>query len=192
MTELLKSDIGHFYLHLRYPKTAYNGCQRPFSKNVGEIRVLSQTVEYALRAVVMLAQDPETPRTVEDMATVTKVPAAYLAKILQGLVKRGVLQSQRGVGGGIRLAADPAHVTILEIVNAVDPIQRIRTCPLGLSNHGVNLCPLHRRLDNALALVEAAFADSTLADVLSDSHGSLPLCGPRTARLKLGVRGRRN
>ena len=42
----------------------------------------------------------------------------------------------------------PTEVTILDVVNAVDPIQRIKTCPLGLKTHGVRLCPLHRRMDD--------------------------------------------
>ena len=74
------------------------------------------------------------------------------------------------------LAKPVEEITILEVVNAVEPIQRIRTCPLGLSAHGVRLCPLHKRLDNALATVEAAFADTTLAEILAEPTRSVPLC----------------
>ena len=74
------------------------------------------------------------------------------------------------------LTKSPAEVTILEVVNAVEPIQRIRTCPLGLAAHGVHLCPLHKRLDNALAAVEEAFGSSTLAEVLAEPTRSKPLC----------------
>src|SRR4051812_42572173 len=116
--------------------------------------MLSQTVEYALRAVVHLAAEAPAARTVEQIAAVTKVRPAYLAKVIQKLVHQGVLRSQRGIGGGISLVKSPAELTILEVVNAVDPIQRIRHCPLGLAAHGVHLCPLHRRLDDALAQVE--------------------------------------
>ena len=70
----------------------------------------------------------------------------------------------------------PGKITILEVVNAVEPIQRIRTCPLGISAHGVRLCPLHKRLDNALAAVEAAFEETTLAEVLAEPSRSVPLC----------------
>lgn len=73
------------------------------------------------------------------------------------------------------LVADPADLTILDIVNAVDPLQRIKTCPLGLLEHGVKLCALHRRLDDALKSVEDAFRESTLADVLADPNPSVPL-----------------
>lgn len=74
------------------------------------------------------------------------------------------------------LAKPKERITILEVVNAVEPIQRIRTCPLGLSAHGVRLCPLHRRLDDALASVEAAFEQTTLAEILAEPTSSMPLC----------------
>ncbi len=138
--------------------------------------LFSRTVEYALRAAVFLASKHGEPATTEEVAKRTQVPVAYLAKILQGLSRAGIVRSQRGVGGGVALAKAPDELTILEVVNAVEPIQRIRTCPLKLSSHGARLCPLHRRLDNALAAVEAAFGSSTLAELLAEPSGSVPLC----------------
>lgn len=139
--------------------------------------LLSQTVEYALRAATYLATSPEQPRTVDQIAEATLVPVAYLAKVMQALVRGGVVTSRRGVGGGFTLARPPCDLPLLEIVKAVDPIQRITTCPLGLANHGTNLCPLHRRLDNALAAMEDAFSTTTLAEVLAEPSSSVPLCG---------------
>ncbi len=110
------------------------------------------------------------------MANRTQVPVAYLAKILQGLSKAGLVRSQRGVGGGVTLAKPPDELTILEVVNSVEPIKRIRTCPLKLPTHGARLCPLHHRVDSALATVERAFGETTLAEVLSETTGSIPLC----------------
>ncbi|MFO0966888.1 MAG: Rrf2 family transcriptional regulator [Gemmataceae bacterium] len=138
--------------------------------------MFSQTVEYALRAVIHLASAAPKACTTEEIARSTRVPQAYLSKVLQNLVQAGLVRSQRGLGGGISLAKKPDELTILEVVNAVDPIRRIRTCPLGLSAHGVNLCPLHRRVDNALAMVEDAFAQSTLQEVLDEPTTSIPLC----------------
>jgi Rrf2 family transcriptional regulator, nitric oxide-sensitive transcriptional repressor len=138
--------------------------------------MFSQKVEYALRAVVHLAAQSPSPRTVEQIAKATKVPQAYLAKVVQQLVHEGIAKSQRGIGGGISLAKAPAELTILEVVTAVDPIRRIKTCPLGLAAHGVRLCPLHKRVDNALAMVEDAFRATTLAEVLAEPTESIPLC----------------
>jgi Rrf2 family protein len=138
--------------------------------------MFSQTVEYALRAVVQLAGAAPEPQTTEQIARATRVPQAYLAKVLQSLVQAGIVRSQRGIGGGMALVKRPAELTILEVVNAVDPIRRIRTCPLELAAHGVNLCPLHRRVDEALALVEDAFRRTTLQEVLDEPTTSIPLC----------------
>jgi len=138
--------------------------------------MFTQTVEYALRVAVRLAATDPEPQTADDLAKATRVPRAYLAKVVQAMVRGKVARSKRGVGGGVVLAKPPQILTILEIVNAVDPIQRIRTCPLGLASHGTNLCPLHRRFDDALAQVERAFAGSTLSEVLSEPTTSVPLC----------------
>lgn len=138
--------------------------------------MISQTVEYALRAVVHLASVAPAARTTEQIATATLVPRAYLSKVLQSLAKGGVVLSTRGIGGGMSLVKTPEELTILEVVNAVEPIQRIRTCPLGLPAHGTHLCPLHKRVDNALAMMEQAFAKTTLAEVLAEPSRSVPLC----------------
>lgn len=140
--------------------------------------MFSQTVEYALRATCYLAQRSPRACTTSEIAEATLVPSAYLSKVLQGLNRAGLISSQRGVGGGISLAAEPGEVSILDIMNAVDPIQRIKTCPLGLEAHGTHLCPLHKRMDSALEHVEKAFKDSTLAEILAEPSASTPLCTP--------------
>lgn len=138
--------------------------------------MFSQTVEYALRAVVMLAGKTPHAQTTSQIAQTTRVPRAYLSKVVQSLARAGIVQSTRGLGGGVTLSKSPDKLTILEVVNAVEPIRRIRTCPLGLAAHGVHLCPLHRRVDDALAMVEEAFGSTTLAEVLAEPTKSVPLC----------------
>ena len=138
--------------------------------------MFSQKVEYALRAVAHLASKPGGACTVEQIAKATKVPPAYLAKVIQELVHAGIARSQRGIGGGITLAKPPSELTMLEVVNAVDPIRRIETCPLDLAAHAVRLCRLHKRLDDALALVEEAFRSTTLAEVLTEPSDSQAAC----------------
>ena len=150
--------------------------------------MFSQTVEYALRAVVYLAYEAPEARTTEQIHQATKVKKAYLSKILQGLAKKRIVTTQRGVGGGVALARAPEELTILDVVNAVEPLVRITSCPLGLSSHGVRLCPLHKRMDLALESVETAFGKTTLAEVLSEPSKSVPLCdgppGPQVLRLR--------
>ena len=137
--------------------------------------MLSQTVEYALRAVVYLANRPGESARTSEIAELTKVPPAYLSKVLQALSREEIVTSRRGIGGGVTLSRDPSELTVLDVVQAVDPIQRINSCPLELKAHGVHLCPLHRRLDNAMKAVEDAFAATTLAEILGEQSASIPL-----------------
>ena len=139
--------------------------------------MLSQTVEYALRAVVFLAQHSPDAQKTADIAAATKVPSAYLSKVLQGLREKEIVRLQRGIGGGVSLVGSPDEITILAVVNAVEPIQRITTCPLDLKTHGVRLCALHRRMDNAMLQMQEAFAATTLTELLEDPNPSVPLCG---------------
>ncbi|MGD9720253.1 MAG: Rrf2 family transcriptional regulator [Pirellulales bacterium] len=137
--------------------------------------MISQTAEYALRAVVFLAGRAD-PCTTQQIAAVTRVPAGYLSKVLQSLARAGLVHSQRGLHGGFTVARPAARITVWEVIDAVDPIQRIRSCPLGLKAHGVNLCAMHRRLDDAMAGVEQAFRTSTVDELLADPNPSKPLC----------------
>jgi Rrf2 family protein len=143
--------------------------------------MISQTAEYALRAIVLLAMHPETGFTTQQIAQATKVPPAYLSKVLQSLVKAGLLRSQRGLRGGFALNINPLSISILTVINAVDPIARIRTCPLGFEEHGVNLCALHKRLDEAAASMEQAFEQTTIRELLARPTGSIPFCEPKAA-----------
>lgn len=137
--------------------------------------MLSQTAEYALRAVVHLSMGPGA-LTTQDIASSTKVPPGYLAKVLQSLARAGILSSQRGLRGGFKMVRPPSELTVLEVINAVDPIRRITTCPLGLTAHGTKLCALHARLDAATAQIEATFAGTTIAALHADESGSALLC----------------
>lgn len=132
--------------------------------------MFSSTAEYALRAVVQLATNADSALTAQSIAKVTKVPAGYLSKIMQDLARARIVHSQRGPNGGFTLAVPAERLTVLDVVNAVDPIRRIVECPLGLPEHGKNLCRLHRRLDDAIALVETSFREATIQDMMAPSR----------------------
>jgi Rrf2 family protein len=137
--------------------------------------MLPKTAEYALRAAVWLARDSDRPLSANHLAERTRVPRRYLNKVLLDLVRSGLVRSQPGPGGGYALDRPPGEVAILDVVNAVEPIGRIRHCPLGIPSH-TSLCPLHRELDKAFAAVEAAFERVTLAQIVNQPGPIVPLC----------------
>jgi len=136
--------------------------------------LISQSSEYALRATLWLAAHPESPHTIREVAEATKVPRAYLGKVLQILGRAGLVSSRRGIGGGFRLTRHPSKMTVFEVVDAVDPIQRLTECPIGV--HGAELCQLHRRLDGVTGQMAEAFRDSTIEELATTPDGGGPLC----------------
>jgi len=137
--------------------------------------MLPKTAEYALRAIACLAQEPDQPKSAEALAARTKVPRRYLHKVLQDLGQAELVHSRPGPGGGYMLSPPADTISILDVVNAVAPLQRIRHCPLGLPSH-TRLCPLHKELDRAYAATEEAFARVTIGQLLSTQSSFVPLC----------------
>ena len=143
--------------------------------------MISQTVEYALRAVVTIAQHEGRPCTAQKISEITHVPGPYLSKVMQGLVRASLVTSKRGLHGGFVLMKDPSELTILEVIDAVDPFKRINKCPLDIGSHKGTLCPLHQRLDDAMATVEESLRQTTVAEVLAQPGSVTPLCEAKQA-----------
>jgi Rrf2 family protein len=116
---------------------------------------LSQTAEYALRAAAWLAAHaPEGPVRATDLARGTGIPVPYLSKILRRLVLAGVLQSQKGQGGGFSLARRPSEIRIVDVLAALDAYPEEERCAFGWGDcNAADPCPLHdiwTELDDAL------------------------------------------
>jgi len=137
--------------------------------------MLSKTADYALRAVVWLARSPGEALGAEQLAEATQTPRRYLRKVLQDLIKAGLVRSQPGPGGGYSLRCDTEQIKVLDVVNAVGSIDRIRSCPLGIEAHNT-LCPLHRELDKIYAATEQAFSRLSVAQLLKEPSEVAPLC----------------
>lgn len=129
------------------------------------MKLLSDATEYALRAIVWLSNQPRQPHTVQTIAEATDATPGYLIKVLQSLAKAGIVSAHRGTTGGYALSRDPESLAVLEVVSAIDPIERIRSCPLRLEAHASGLCPLHQRIDDSLASIEQDFARTTIAEL---------------------------
>lgn len=130
--------------------------------------MISQTAEYALRAIVFLGNQPGSPCTTSKLAAEIDAPPSYLAKVMKGLTRAGIVLSRRGLHGGFTLARDPAEVTILDVVDSVDAFHRIDKCPLGRPGHTSGLCPLHRRMDNVMAVAQKTLEHMTVREVLEE------------------------
>lgn len=153
--------------------------------------MISQTTEYALRAVVHLAtRSGAGPISALEIADATKVPVGYLQKILRVLSKAEILTAQRGSGGGFALAKVPSSIRVLDILQATDStLTRIQRCPLGIEGH-MKLCSLHRMIDEEIAHAEKKFATTSIADLIAENQDCSPLCGqPDRPNAELRIKG---
>ena len=105
----------------------------------------SKPCEYAIRALAYLASHPERPAAQgREMARAENIPAPMLSKILQELVRKGLLESRRGPGGGFRLARRPELITLRDVVAAIDGLDHFLECAVGLERCADDApCPLH-------------------------------------------------
>lgn len=131
--------------------------------------MISQTVDYAMRAMSNLAALGGAATTSEAIATATRVPQAYLSKVMRDLVRAELVKSFRGPNGGFVLARDIDSISLLDIVNAVDPIRRAGAFRPG-DPRCSDPCPLHRCLDEALAHMEQRLRSTSLGSVLSGTR----------------------
>ncbi len=105
----------------------------------------STPCEYAIRALAYLARSPDRgPTQGQEIASAENIPAPVLGKILQELVRKGLLQSRRGPGGGFRLARRPELIALRDLVAAVDGLDHFLECAVGLERCADDApCPLH-------------------------------------------------
>lgn len=143
--------------------------------------MLPKTADYALRAVVLMGRKPDLAQSASHLAERTKVPRHYLHKVLQDLVRGGLVRSQPGPGGGYSLTRPPEEITILDVVNAVGEVERIDRCPMGLSAdkcpHAApnsSLCSLHQELDNVYASAQEALRRVTIASLACSDQSQVP------------------
>ncbi|GAB4362667.1 MAG: Rrf2 family transcriptional regulator [Deltaproteobacteria bacterium] len=81
---------------------------------------ISRETDYAIRCLLQLARRPEGVSTVREISGPRGIPPVFLAKILQKLGRAGMTESVRGARGGFRLARDPAEITLLSVIEAVE------------------------------------------------------------------------
>ncbi len=130
--------------------------------------MLNQTAEYALRAVVTIAEQPDgRPIGAGKLAASLGIPQNYLSKTLHQLARAGVLESSRGKFGGFQLARPAARILLLDIVTEFDEIVGQQTCLMGrtlCSDHAP--CAAHSRWKTVGEKMAGFFRETTVADLM--------------------------
>ncbi|MBL9031733.1 MAG: Rrf2 family transcriptional regulator [Phycisphaerae bacterium] len=128
--------------------------------------MMSQAVGYAATALGFVAAAGGRPALVKDIADATGIPAPYLAKIVQSLARRGIVSTQRGVGGGVLLARPAAEISLYDLCVALgDPAVESR-CMMGTAAcSDERACPCHSFWTKHRAASIEFLRSQTVADV---------------------------
>jgi Rrf2 family protein len=137
--------------------------------------MLSKTGLHAVRAMVALAKVPRgtyagAARIAEDIGA----PPNYLSKLLKTLAENGLLESQKGLGGGFRLARDPRQLSLLDVVEPIEHISRWSGCILGrpeCSEH--DPCAIHDRWKVVRDAYLRMLQRTTLAELVAKGEPAL-------------------
>lgn len=132
--------------------------------------MLSQTAEYALRAVLLVAREPGgTPVGAARLAAALGIPRNYLSKTLHQLGRSGVLASTRGKTGGFQLARPGEEISLIEIVTPFDDLPSKRYCLLGRTVcNDQTPCAAHARWSGVAEQIGEFFRETTVADLVRD------------------------
>ena len=137
---------------------------------------LSKSFGYALRGILYVAvmQDEKRKVQIDEIATKLSVPKHFLGKIMQQIVKAGLLKSTKGPYGGFSLAAETLNTPVIKLVEITDGMEQFGMCVLSFKYcNGLNPCPLHFEMENVKKNYLNVFNRNTFGDLLKDSKSEL-------------------
>ncbi|MCE9591803.1 MAG: Rrf2 family transcriptional regulator [Planctomycetes bacterium] len=148
--------------------------------------IYSRACSYAIRAMSRLAMlRPEGYVLLEELCEGTDLPKHFVAKIFQELVRRGLLSSAKGRGGGFALSRAPAKITLYDIVAAVDGVEELDHCVVGMARcDDEQPCPQHDQWKAVRNQLRRFLAETTLERMSTTLHKKLELMGGPVPVLK--------
>lgn len=135
--------------------------------------MFSKACEYGIRALTVIAQAGQENRKIgiKEICSQSNTPEFFTAKILQNLVKRSILKSQKGPSGGFYIARPLEEISIFAIVEAIDGTDIFHKCGLGLSAcNAQKPCPLHDKFEVVRDELNAMCRNNSLKDLVEGFH----------------------
>lgn len=130
--------------------------------------MLSQAVGYAATALGHIAAAGGKPVSIKEVSAAADIPAPYLAKIVNALAHRGLVHTQRGIGGGVTLARQPAQISLYDLCEALGDASVQQRCMMGTAEcSDERACPCHAFWVDQRARQVRFLKNATIADVAS-------------------------
>ncbi len=126
---------------------------------------LTRAVEYAIKGLLYLALQEGRVVRAEEIAKVHTIPTPYLSKILQTLVRSGMVRSLKGPSGGFTLDSRPEEITLLRIIEAVEGKVCLTECLPGSGHCCFRDCPVKEACQEACLRLTESLGKYTLGDM---------------------------
>jgi Rrf2 family protein len=132
--------------------------------------IITRATEHSIRAVLHLASKHPSPVVAKrDICEAEDITPAFLTKILQPLIRQGIVSSRRGVAGGFSLARDPEKITLWDVMKAVEEPLALNVCLTHETEcDRSNYCPVHEMWEDVRGHMEKTFSAKSLADILRE------------------------
>ena len=124
---------------------------------------IPRKIEYALRAMIYLADRPSGVARGTEIAKHEQIPKYYLEKVIRDLMRRGLVHARRGPGGGYQLARDANSISFRDIIEAVEGPITLNVCTDGSSSCALQpSCRMYRVWEKGQRVLLEVFSDTTL------------------------------
>jgi Rrf2 family protein len=134
---------------------------------------IPRKIEYALRAMICLADNPAGVARGTEIARREHIPKYYLEKVVRDLMRRGLVRARRGPGGGYQLARPADTISFREIIEAVEGPIMLNLCVDGSSICSLQpLCRMFRVWEEGQRVLLEVFSQTMLSEVASSRPGA--------------------
>jgi len=136
------------------------------------MKFLTKNTDYAVRALIELAQEKERPLSARAIADRQDIPYQYLRRLLQALIKEGIVTSKEGVRGGMMLNRSAKSIGLADIIRLFQGDIKLSECMFRkriCCNRAK--CVLRKRIAHIEELVKREMSGITIEDLLSDVKG---------------------
>jgi Rrf2 family protein len=154
----------------------------------GKMRLITKETDYAIRAAINLARKPGVFVSSAEISQEEGIPLQFLRRIMQRLIKEGLVTSREGVAGGIRLKSKPEKIRVLDLVRIFQGEIEISGCMFRrqlCANRAT--CILRKRIKAIERDLVEQFGQISIADLVRD--GEAETAGRRPTRTRKERRG---
>ncbi len=133
--------------------------------------MFSTSCHYGLQAMIYIALHSTNDKNVDlgQIAEKQEIPKHFLSKILQMLVKKGLLNSMKGPTGGFSLSRPADDITLIEVIDAIDGLDVFTQCGIGFKRcDDDHPCPIHNEYKQVRSNIRELFETKTLLELSED------------------------